>query len=176
MPAGSTRPRSTSPSSNARSSHPTTSPTSTPSKHTYWPSVAATSRSPHPSNGSSPAKTSTNCRPRPTPPNQPPSQPDPTTRYVAELPSQTTKRACDQPAPALSHGTNTSTDARRPGECRIAPRKQSSDCLQPTRSKVVHRTSLRQSDKLSCSCAEAVVSAQRPPALADLGLTPDTGT
>jgi hypothetical protein len=29
--------------------------------------------------------------------------------------------------------TNTSARARRPGECRIAPRKQSSGCPQPTR-------------------------------------------
>ena len=63
-PAGSTRPRSTSPSSSARSSPPTTSPTSTHSSSSYWRSAAATSRSPRPSNGSSPAATSTSCSPR----------------------------------------------------------------------------------------------------------------
>ena len=89
-PRGSTKPRSTSPSGNAKSSPPTTSSTSTPSSNSYSRSAAATSRSPRPSNGSSPARTSTSSSPRPTP-DPPPSPPDPSRRYVRELPSQTTK-------------------------------------------------------------------------------------
>ena len=59
--AGSTRPRSTSPSRNARCRSPTTSPTSTRSSRRCWRSAATTNRSPSRSSGSSPAKTSTNC-------------------------------------------------------------------------------------------------------------------
>src|ERR1019366_748592 len=54
-----TKPRSTSPSSNGKSSPPTTSPTSTPSNNSYSPSADATNRSPRPSNGSSPTTIST---------------------------------------------------------------------------------------------------------------------
>ena len=80
------QPRSTSPSPNARSSPPTTSPTSRRSKRNCSPSAAATSRSPPRSNGSSLAPTSTAS------PNvwtyPPPKPPD--LEYVGELPSQST--------------------------------------------------------------------------------------
>jgi hypothetical protein len=61
------QPKSTSPSSNAKSSNPTTSPTSTPSNNSYWTSADATNKSLHRSNGSSPARTSTSSWPKPTP-------------------------------------------------------------------------------------------------------------
>jgi hypothetical protein len=77
-PAGSTKPRSTSPSSNAKPSPPTTSPNSTRSSARCSSSAAATSRSPPRSNGSSPAPTSTAST---TNSNNPPSpQPDPPIR------------------------------------------------------------------------------------------------
>src|ERR1017187_5437391 len=59
MPAGSTKPRSTSQSCNARSSPRTTSPTSQRSSSNCSRSADATSRLPPRSNGSSPVTTST---------------------------------------------------------------------------------------------------------------------
>jgi len=55
---------------------PTTSKTSTRSKPSYWPSAAATSRSPRPSSGSSPATTFTSSSPRPAPSSRQRAPPD----------------------------------------------------------------------------------------------------
>jgi hypothetical protein len=105
-PAGSTKPRSTSPSPNARSTPPTTSPTSTRSNSNCWRSVAATSRSPPRSNGSSPEPTST-------------ASPTASTyrrqrglihQYVGELPSQSTQSA-DRPARGRSSHAKASGDS-----------------------------------------------------------------
>ena len=68
MPRGSVRPRSTFPSSNARSSPRTTLPTLTPSRSVCWFSDGATKQSRCPSNGSSPARIFARYWPRPTPP------------------------------------------------------------------------------------------------------------
>jgi hypothetical protein len=87
---GSTRSRSTSRSSNAKSLPPTTSTTSTPSPTASSPS-RTTGKPPAPrSTGSSPAPTSTTCSPASPPTSRSPPQPDPT-RYVTALPCQSTK-------------------------------------------------------------------------------------